>query len=339
MVTLGIKPVRPETGYGYIGAGRAISLPNQRGTAFHAETFVEKPGIEKARGFCSDGSYYWNSGIFFFTPGTLEKELCLHAADVAEMFNAGYDRMLQSFEMMPSISIDYAVMEKSANVAVIPAVLDWNDIGSWDALFDLRGGRTAENYHDSTIAIDSPNTLVVGNTGRLVATVGMENCIIVDTDDALLVIGKGKGQKIREVTEQLRKQGRKEVEEHSTTLKPWGSFTTLLEGPGYKVKRLMVNPGEKLSLQYHRYRREHWTVVRGSAKVTLADREHFLEQNEVMDIPVRTLHRVENCEAVPVEIIEVQCGQYLGEDDIVRIDDKYGRVTLTDSLREQENEG
>ncbi len=325
IVTFGIKPTKPETGYGYIKANLSEPLNNEN-AAYKVERFVEKPNIETAKKYLADGSYYWNSGMFAFNIKTINDEFLRFTPDISKIANITFEEMVRSFESMPSISIDYAVMEKSACVTVIPSDLNWNDIGSWDSMFDMVSeGADGKIASDNAIDIDSRDAIVVGN-GRLVATVGLEDCIIVDTDDALLVARKGGGQKVKNVMDHLVYQGRKEAQDHSTIERPWGSFTTILENEGYKVKRIVVNPGEKLSLQLHKHRAEHWTVVKGRAQITVGDMVNSYNENDSVYIPLSAIHRAENCESVPLEIIEVQYGKYLGEDDIVRIEDIYGRT-------------
>ena len=325
IVTFGIKPDRPETGYGYIRANmREPAIGGRK--AYKVENFVEKPDLETAKAYLTEGNYYWNSGMFAFAFGTMRAELSKHAPDIASMLNLRFDEMMERFGEMPSISIDYAVMEKSAIVAAIPAELYWNDIGSWDSLFDLSSANhRTKTPRDNLIEIDSEDTIVVGDS-RVIATVGLKDCVIVDTEDALLVAKKGQGQQVKTIMERLTASGRKEASEHVTTQRPWGSFTNLLEADGYKVKKIVVNPGERLSLQYHKHRSEHWTVVKGKAKVTLIEKETIYNENDMVYIPVLAKHRVENCDSTLLELIEVQYGDYLGEDDIVRIEDEYGRA-------------
>jgi mannose-1-phosphate guanylyltransferase/mannose-6-phosphate isomerase len=325
LVTFGIKPVTPETGYGYIKAATGRPVDAGRGKAFGVEAFVEKPDLATAQRYLAEGHYCWNSGMFAFTVGAIKEELSAYASEVAAAFDLGYEKMMDSFETMPSISIDYAVMEKSERVAVIPAELNWNDVGSWDSVFDMapdNQGAAAGNV----IAIDSDNTVVLGDS-RLIAAIGLTDCIIVDTPDALLVVKKGYGQKVKKVVDHLIDAGRREASEHVTTRRPWGSFTNLLEAERCKVKRIIVNPGGKLSLQYHGHRSEHWVVVKGRAKVTIGGKDDFIGENGSAYIPATVPHRMENCEAIPLEIIEVQYGDYLGEDDIARIEDVYGRIS------------
>lgn len=325
IVTFGIRPIKPETGYGYIKIDKSDSDGGQRG--YRTEGFVEKPDVETAGKYLSDGGYYWNSGMFVFSGGTMERELYDHTPDISRFLDLGFEEMIHRFNEMPSISIDYAVMEKSKIVRMIPVDLDWNDIGSWDSALNMGVmDRVTQTPEDNLISVDSINTVVMGN-GRLIAVVGLEDCMVVDTDDALLIMKKGQGQKIKDVMERLTIAGRKEALEHVTTFRPWGSFTTLMESPGQKIKKITVNPGEKMSLQYHEHRSEHWVVVKGRAKVTVDGEERPVGINEAVHISRRATHRLENCDSVPFEMVEVQLGEYLGEDDIVRIEDVYGRVS------------
>jgi mannose-1-phosphate guanylyltransferase/mannose-6-phosphate isomerase len=327
IVTFGIKPDKPETGYGYIQIEKQ-EKHNDKKQVYPAQRFVEKPDIETARRYLADGDYYWNSGMFAFSIATIMQELSNYAPDVYSALDMGLKEMLNTFVDMPSISIDYAIMEKSERVKVIPAELYWNDIGSWDSVFDMSpAGNNQQNSKaadNDTIMIDSENTITFGDH-RLIATVGLKDCVIVDTEDALLVAKKGNGQKVKNIMEQLTAAKRKEAADHITTYRPWGSFTNLLERSGYKVKKISVNPGEKLSLQYHNHRTEHWTIVKGEGRITVGKSEKDFHENDTVHIPVTVPHRVENCGSAPLDIIEVQYGEYCGEDDIVRIEDIYGR--------------
>jgi mannose-1-phosphate guanylyltransferase / mannose-6-phosphate isomerase len=324
LVTFGIKPTAPETGYGYIKIAGAKPIDAGGGRAFGVEAFVEKPDLETAQTYLADGHYYWNSGMFAFTVGTIRDELHRHASAVAATFALGYDGMMAAFDTMPSISIDYAVLEKSRHVAVIPAELTWNDVGSWESIFALNPGDRAADQ-DNIVLVDSENTFVMSDS-RLVAAVGLTDCFIVDTSDALLVAKKGQGQKVKQVMDRLVGAGRKEASDHVTIRRPWGSFTNLFETQGCKVKRIVVDPGGKLSLQYHEHRSEHWVVVKGRAKITIAAKDGFMDEDGSAFIPATVPHRIENCDTSALEIIEVQYGEYLGEDDIVRMDDIYGRI-------------
>ena len=334
IVTFGIKPEKPETGYGYIKANLLKPLDDAY-SAYDVERFVEKPDLETAKEYLADGSYYWNSGMFAFTLATIRSELLELAPEIGKFIDKSFDKVLDSFQNMPSISIDYAIMEKSANVTVIPAKLKWNDIGSWDSLFD--GEHEEKNQgkiDDNLISIASKNTVVIGST-RVIAIVGLEDCMIVDTDDALLVAKKGSGQKVKDVMELLVSSGRKEALEHNAVQRPWGSFTTFLSEKGFKVKKIVVNAGQKLSLQFHTRRTEHWTVVKGKARITIGDITGLYNENESLYIPASVWHRLENPGRAPLEIIEIQYGGYLGEDDIVRVEDAYGRCSSSSTLNSQ----
>ncbi|MCX8022768.1 MAG: mannose-1-phosphate guanylyltransferase/mannose-6-phosphate isomerase [Syntrophorhabdaceae bacterium] len=323
IVTFGIKPLRPETGYGYIKAdGEKHLLPNLK----KVERFIEKPDMERAEGFIKQGGYYWNSGMFVFTISTIMEGFKRYLPAVKDGMEADFNEMLKRFHSLPNISIDYGVMEKADNVAVVTADLYWNDVGSWDFLYELPEGmkrRILKGKEHKTV--NTENTFIISNK-RLVAALGIRDCVVVDTDDALLLMGKGYGQYVKDVVEEITRQGRVEAEGHITTYRPWGSFTNLIEGDGYKVKRILVNPGGILSLQLHMHRAERWTIVKGKAKVTIGDRIINMNENDHVYIPMSVPHRVENCEDTPLEIIEVQLGSYTGEDDIVRLEDKYGRV-------------
>ncbi len=337
IVTFGIKPDRPETGYGYI---RVKSYPPisplskggieggsevRREGFLKVENFTEKPDTETAKRYINEGNYYWNSGMFAFGIGTMIEEFKQHAPEISKMLQMGFNDMTANFIHMPDISIDYAIMEKSNRVITLPIELYWNDIGSWDCLYDVLSRDENGNVTIGDIsAIDTKNSLIIGNK-RLISTIGLDNHLVVETDDAILIAKRGEAQKVKDVVNILKNQSRKEIQEHITTYRPWGSYTVLEEGPRYKIKRIVVNPEEKLSLQMHYHRSEHWVVVKGTARVVIGDKEVFIHENESAYVPKSTLHRLQNPGKVPLEIIEVQNGEYVGEDDIVRIDDHYGR--------------
>ncbi len=359
IVTFGIKPTRAETGYGYIKANKPASLqakshelktvnkkqyevgsmqyevssmqheatgrPELIAEYYKVEKFTEKPDIETAVRYIKEGGYYWNSGMFAFSIGTMMEELARHAPEIRKALDADFDEMVSGFSRMPDISIDYAVMEKSENVVTLPMDIYWNDIGSWDSLFDvLDKDKDGNAKTGDVLTIDTKNTMILGDK-RLVAAIGMENCLIVETGDAILISSRGRSQKVKDLINILKGSNRKEASEHVTTYRPWGSYTILEEGERYKIKRIVVNPLATLSLQKHYHRSEHWVVIKGTAKVTIADRDMFIHENESAFVPKSTLHRLENPGKVPLEIIEVQNGEYVGEDDIVRVDDVYGR--------------
>jgi mannose-1-phosphate guanylyltransferase/mannose-6-phosphate isomerase len=324
IVTFGIKPMRPETGYGYIKASKEQGAKGKE--YLIVERFTEKPDTETAQRYLAGGNYYWNSGIFVFTIGLIKEEFMRFVPEIGKTLDLRFDELKKRFPGMPSISFDYAILEKSERVVTIPVEMYWNDIGSWDALFEILDKDENGNVKTgNVVAVDTKEAMIIGDK-RLITTIGLRDCLVVETDDAILIAKRGETQKVKELVGRLISQDRKEVLEHVTTYRPWGSYTVLEEGERYKIKRVVVNPGEKLSLQKHYHRSEHWVVVKGAAKVTIGDKEMFVHENESAYVPKSTPHRLENPGKVSLEIIEVQNGEYVGEDDIVRIDDHYGRV-------------
>jgi len=331
LVTFGIRPDRPETGYGYIKVSRQqpVDVPALPGRSdkdcFLVEKFVEKPDEATAKQYLEEGNYYWNSGMFAFSIGPITDELKKFAPKINEMLGKSFGEMMVQFNEMPDISLDYAVMEKSDRVTLLPLDLYWSDIGSWDSLHDIlpRDGDGNATIGD-VITLDTKNCLIFGNK-RLLSTIGLEDCLIIETDDAVLIAKKGETWKVREIVNRLKESKRKEASEHVTTYRPWGSYTILEEGLRYKIKRIVVNPGEKLSLQTHSHRSEHWVVVKGTAKVSIGNKEILTHENESAYVPKSTLHRLENPGEIRLQIIEVQNGDYLEEDDIERFSDDYGR--------------
>lgn len=331
IVTFGIRPDRPETGYGYIKVRREASGV-RRQAFFDVEKFVEKPDAKTAARYAGRGNYYWNSGMFAFSIGTMIKEFKRYAPEITKIASMNFNEMVAGFNQMPEISIDYAVMEKSDKVVTLPLDLYWNDIGSWDSLYDIFDKDKMGNIKKGDIvAIDTKKTMILGNK-RHISTIGIEDCLIVETDDAVLIAKRGEAQKVRDVVNKLKKENRKEADEHVMTYRPWGNYTVLEEGHRYKIKRIAVNPQERLSLQMHHHRSEHWVVVKGTAKVIIGEREILIHENESAYVPKSTLHRLENPGNDLLEIIEVQNGDYVGEDDIVRSDDKYGRQVLKNNV-------
>ncbi len=328
LVTFGIVPTRVETGFGYIRAGASIVAGARRAVAF-----VEKPDAVTAERYVASGEYAWNSGMFCFAAGDLLAEMeqscpALIALARAALPPGGAPLELarDTFGALPDISIDYAVMEKSQRVAVIPVSFDWNDIGSWKAISELDSGDSAGNQIEGpAVLIDSHNCFVQSR-GRLVAAVGVNDLVIVDTGDAVLVSSREKSQAVKKVVDELKSRQHSAANVHATVIRPWGSYTVLEDAADCKVKRLVVKPGQVLSLQKHFRRSEHWTVVMGTAHVRVGDEEFILQRNQSVYIPVNTLHRLENRKAEDLCLIEVQCGDYFGEDDIVRFEDRYGRV-------------
>ena len=337
IVTFGIKPSRPETGYGYIKAGtKAAScrLPvagkksahgNGCGSVYNVAKFTEKPDRATAEKYLKDGNYFWNSGMFAFTIGSMQAEFKAHAPEISSKIGATLARMTADFKNMPAISIDYAVMEKSRKVVVLPIDILWSDVGSWDSLPEVIKPDSEGNVKVGDIlALDTQKTIMMGEK-RLISTIGIKDLIIIDTADALLIVRRGQAQRVKEVVDMLKERKRKEVDEHTTTYRPWGSYTVLEEGPRYKIKRIMVKPNQKLSHQLHYHRSEHWIIVKGTAKVTIGSKSSIVHENESTYVPKSMGHRLENPGKVPLEMIEVQNGEYVGEDDIVRFNDIYGR--------------
>jgi mannose-1-phosphate guanylyltransferase / mannose-6-phosphate isomerase len=320
IATFGVCPTDPETGYGYIEAGTPFGED-----AFQAARFVEKPDLESAKRFIDAGNFYWNAGMFAFKIQTILDELSAFSPEIVQCFENSFDEFERHFEKMPSVSIDYAVMERSKKTVVLPIDLRWSDVGSWDSVFDLLPKDKQGNAKvGPVVEVDTKDSLILGDK-RLIAAIGLEDMLIVETPDALLVAKKKESQKVKELVAKLKAQGRKEIKEHLTTSRPWGSFTILDVGERYKIKKILVNPGQTLSLQMHFHRSEHWVVVKGTAKVTIQDKEMLVHENESIYVPKGAVHRVSNPGKVSLEIIETQVGEYVGEDDIVRLEDIYGR--------------
>lgn len=331
LVTFGIRPDKPETGYGYIEAGD----PLPGGSAFAVRRFVEKPDAATARGYVEGGRHLWNSGLFLFRAADFLAELkrlepamlaaCEAAVDKARV-DLDFVRLdEESFTASPSDSIDYAVMEKTDRAVVIPVSMGWSDVGSWSALRDVADKDAAGNaIWGDVVAVDTRDSLVRSD-GPLVVTCGLANVVVVATKDAVLVASAEAAQDLKSIVSRLEGLKREETLSHARIFRPWGWFETMDLGPGFKVKRIAVKPGQRLSLQSHRHRAEHWVVVSGEAEVTCGDRMMTLRANESTYIPAGTTHRLGNSGDSELQIIEVQSGGYLGEDDIVRFDDIYGR--------------
>jgi mannose-1-phosphate guanylyltransferase/mannose-6-phosphate isomerase len=336
LVTFGIMPTLPETGFGYIECGSALG-----DRAFAVAKFVEKPPLARAREFLATGNYVWNAGMFAFTPRALLAACERYAPAVATCARTVWqplsarsaESMLEIdaavFAAAPDLSIDYAVMEKAAAdglVAVVRGEFDWSDVGSWQAISELSDADAHGNRGiGERVAIDTRDTFV-HSEDRVVATIGVENLMIVDTPDAVLIAHRDQLQRVKEVVGELKARGHDSYKLHRTVVRPWGTYTLLEHGPGFKIKRIEVKAGGSLSLQLHHRRSEHWVVVRGTARVTSGERAFDLPQGESTFIPIGTKHRLENRGTEPLAIIEVACGEYIAEDDIVRFDDKYGRA-------------
>jgi len=330
LVTFGIVPTSAETGYGYIKSGS-----QNTGVAFDVAAFVEKPDRETAEKYIVSGEYFWNSGMFAFKAGRFLEELgkfnpemlaaCRKSFDSAQV-DADFIRLdKDTFSQCPADSIDYAVMEKTDKAVVIPLDAEWNDVGSWSALWDVMDKDEFGNaINGDVISIDTENSFLHSGS-RLIATVGVSNLVVIETPDAVMIACKDRVQDVKAIVDQLKQQNRSEADIHRRVYRPWGHYDLVDTGSRHHTKRIVVNPGAKLSLQKHHHRAEHWIVVKGTALVTKSDKQVLLTENESTYIPLGIVHCLENPGVIPLEMIEVQSGSYLGEDDIVRFDDKYGR--------------
>ncbi len=331
LVTFGVQPSRPHDGYGYI----RIGAPVEAGPCHVVDRFVEKPDLSTARRFLDEGGYVWNSGMFLFRADRYLEELARFAPDMLALCRAAVDAAeedldflrlaTEPFEQIAGDSIDYAVMQKTDRAAVMPIDVGWSDVGSWAALWEASGRDGDGNSVLGDVIAHRSRNCLVRSDGPLVATVGVEDLIVVATGDAVLVASKRDSEAVREVVAALAKAGRPEPDRHPRIVRPWGAFEGIKQGPGFQVKLLTVNPGAGISLQYHNHRAEHWVVVAGKANVTRGEETIPLTSNESVYIPLGAVHRLENPGSEPLEVVEVQTGDYLGEDDIVRLEDRYGR--------------
>lgn len=330
LVTFGVNPTKPETGYGYIKRG------GEKNAGIYAvENFVEKPDEETAIKYLYDGNYYWNSGMFMFKAKTYLEELKKFEPEILECCQRAFQKSskdldffrmdVEAFNECPSSSIDYAVMEKTDKSVVVPLDAGWSDIGSWSSLWELYPKDEDNNCLIGDVMAKNTTGCLVHSENRLVVTLGVEDLIVVDTKDVVLVMNKDNAQDMKSVVERLKIDSRIEHINHRQVYRPWGTYDTIGRGERYQVKRIIVKPGGKLSLQLHHHRAEHWIVVNGTARVTLEDRSFLLSENESTFIPLGKAHSLENPGKIPLELIEVQSGSYLGEDDIVRLRDEYGR--------------
>lgn len=329
LVTLGIRPDAPETGYGYIEAS---------GT--QVNRFVEKPSAQKAAEYLAAGNYLWNSGIFCFRAGTVLSQFEEHAGNILNAVKECFDESrvvtangfsqtdleASRFEGVPSISIDYALMEKSNQIAVVPCDIGWSDVGSWNAIGALAGADGSGNCIEGEALLHDSKNCYVRGEDRMVGMVGVSDLVVIDTADALLIAHKERTQEVKEIVRQLSERGHESSKIHRMVHRPWGTYTILGGGERFKIKRIEVKPGASLSLQMHYHRSEHWIVVNGMAKVINGETETLVNTNESTYIPAGNRHRLENPGKLPLVMIEVQCGDYLAEDDIVRFEDTYGRV-------------
>ena len=333
LVTFGIVPSEPHTGYGYIEAGDALQ------GAYSVASFKEKPDLATAAEYLGHGGYYWNSGMFLFKASRYLQELKAHRPDIAAACDAAVSTAspdldfiridTDAFTACPDESIDYAVMEKTSDAVVVPMDAGWNDIGSWSSLWEIGEKDESDNVIFGDVLLHRTTNSFVRTNEQLVAVVGLDDVVVVSTKDAVLVAHMDMVQDAKTIASRIKEEGRTESELHREVYRPWGKYDSVDRGASYQVKRITVNPGAKLSVQMHHHRAEHWVVVSGVARVTNGDEVFLLSENQSTYIPVGVVHALENPGQVPLEIIEVQSGSYLGEDDIVRISDNYGRVTTS----------
>lgn len=331
LVTFGVVPSRPETGYGYIRRSEG----KQSDPSFAVDEFVEKPDSETAQKYLSSGCYFWNSGMFMFRAKSLLQELGQHAPDILSVCREAYSTVTEDldfqrideelFGQCRSESIDYAVMEKTRNAVVVPLDTDWNDVGAWAAIWDVSEQDGKGNATVGDVMLEDANNSYVRAESRLVTGIGIENLVVVETADAVLVADKHRVQDVKRIVERLKSDSRTETTDHRQVYRPWGSYESIVNAPRFQAKRIIVNPGASLSLQLHHHRAEHWIVVKGCAQVTRGEDQFQLNEDESTYIPIGMKHRLYNPGMIPLEIIEVQTGSYLGEDDIVRFEDNYGR--------------
>ncbi len=332
IVTFGMRPKSPETGFGYIESGETLAgMPG----AFELTRFVEKPDVASAEAMVASGKHLWNSGMFVFTAETLIEEMQVHAPEVVTAARRAIETATSdldfvrldpaSFAASPNISIDYALAEHTRRAAVVPADLVWSDVGSWDALWEISAKDEAGNVGDQDVLFEEAENCFVRTDGILTAVLGLKDVALVVTEDAVLAMPRNRAQEVKKIVDRLQKAGRSEALAHNREYRPWGFYEGLIRGDRFQVKRIVVSPGHKLSLQKHFHRAEHWVVVQGSAIVTCDGEETLVRENESIYLPLGCIHRMENPGRIPLTLIEVQSGSYLGEDDIVRFEDSYGR--------------
>lgn len=330
LVTFGIVPTAPETGYGYIKQADAVD-----DGIFAIARFVEKPDPARAAAFLAEGGYYWNSGMFLFRAGRYLEELGQHAPDIVQAARAAlagarldldFVRVDQAaFEACRPDSVDYAVMERTSTAVVVPLAAGWSDVGSWSALHEALSADARGNVTKGDVLVEDSDGCYLYAESRLVSVVGLQEHVVVETKDAVLVAPKDRVQDVKKLVARLKAEGRYEHSLHREVYRPWGSYDSIDAGHRFQVKRLKIKPGAQLSLQLHHHRAEHWVVVSGTARITLGENVFLLEENQSTYIPIGAKHRIENPGKVPLHVIEVQSGSYLGEDDIVRFEDRYGR--------------
>ena len=336
LVTFGIVANKPETGYGYVKSGSlAENIPSTPDNIFNVDQFVEKPDYATACHYLESGDYFWNSGMFMFKASRYLDELKKFRPDIFTTCSAAMSDVIQDldfsrisrelFSACPDDSIDYAVMEKTTDAVVIPLDAGWSDVGSWSSLWEVSEKDSNGNAFHGDVILENCSDSYLFSDHKLIAAVGIDNIVVIDTKDAVLVAAKDKVQDVKAIVEQLKKLNRPEYMTHKSSFRPWGQYDTIENSPRYNVKRITVKPGEQISTQLHHHRVEHWIIVSGTAKITNGDAKFLLSENESVYIPVGSIHTLENPGKIPLEVIEVQSGSYLGEDDVVRLDDRYGR--------------
>jgi mannose-1-phosphate guanylyltransferase/mannose-6-phosphate isomerase len=335
LATFGIIPQAPETGYGYIKVSDRAGAEIAPGV-FELECFVEKPDRDTAGRYLKEGGYYWNSGMFLFRADTYLTELERYAPEIAARARAAHAAAREdvdflrvdpeAFRACRSDSIDYAVMEKTRDAVVVPMQAGWSDLGSWGSVADIGAADAQGNVVQGDVLAEDTEDSYIRSEGRLVVTLGLRNQVVIETKDAVLVADRARAQDVKKIVQRLEAAQRSEVREHRLVYRPWGFYEDLAVGPRYRVKHILVKPGGRLSLQMHRHRAEHWVVVSGTARVTCGEKEFLLDEDQSTYIPIGEKHRLENAGEIPLELIEVQTGEYVGEDDIVRFEDVYGRA-------------
>jgi mannose-1-phosphate guanylyltransferase len=339
LVTFGIVPTHAETGYGYIQKGSKQKGQNdlqQGNDTYQVAKFVEKPDVETAQGYLASGDYLWNSGMFLFKASRYIEELDKFRPDILSACRASVEKVekdldftrpdRESFLQCPDESIDYAVMEKTEDAIVVPLDAGWSDVGSYSALWEVCQQDAQHNVIKGDVIAHDTSNSYIHSQNKLITTLGVDNLVVIDTPDAVLIANKDKVQNVKEIVNVLKAQQRNESTVHREVYRPWGKYDSVDTGERFQVKRITVNPGAKLSVQMHHHRAEHWIIVSGTAKITLDEKTFLLSENQSTYIPIGVVHALENPGKLPLEMIEVQSGSYLGEDDIVRLEDKYGRV-------------
>tara|TARA_B110000008_G_scaffold279993_1_gene330419 strand:+ start:25078 stop:26481 length:1404 start_codon:yes stop_codon:yes gene_type:complete len=330
LVTFGISPTRPETGYGY------IETKNTNTSDYYdIKSFKEKPQEALAKDYINSGKYFWNSGMFMFKASAYLKEINNYAPEILtackkSLLSINYDSDFirltgDEFFKCPSKSIDYAIMENTKDAVVVPMDVGWSDVGSWSTLHSVKNKDLNNNVSEGNVILNNVHNSYIYSTNRLTSVIGLSNIIVIDTQDALLIVDRNSDQKIKKIVEKLKNENRRESEAHRKVFRPWGYFDLIDSGDGFQVKRIMVNPRSKLSLQKHKFRSEHWVIISGSAIITCGKKVFELVENQSTYIPQGIVHRLENQNNTPLEIIEIQSGSYLGEDDIIRLEDDYQR--------------